>query len=116
MGIILMATVLRENLEGKQLLDVNFHQMFLVYMICMGISRNSVLMISITITMVILIDETFWIISNKKDNTKSYKVICDGSWDLLPLRYRSGSRNVYISVEDDFDIGFRLVSVPPQDS
>ncbi|MDE5104782.1 MAG: SUMF1/EgtB/PvdO family nonheme iron enzyme [Trichodesmium sp. St19_bin2] len=54
--------------------------------------------------------------SNKNSYTNSVKVCRGGSWLVYPRRCRSANRSFYYSVEayDNF-IGFRLVSVPPQD-
>ena len=60
-------------------------------------------------------DGSAWINSNKNSNTKSIKILRGGSWIIYPRRCRSARRFYYGSVVAvDYNVGFRLVSVPPR--
>ena len=59
------------------------------------------------------VDGNAWV--NRGNSTR--RVRRGGSWDHGPRRCRSAFRNYYLSVgTNDYYFGFRLVSVPPQDS
>ena len=59
------------------------------------------------------VDGSAWV--NRGNSTR--RVRRGGSWDHGPRRCRSAFRNYYLSVgTNDYYFGFRLVSVPPQDS
>ena len=61
-------------------------------------------------------DGSAWINSDTNSYIKSIKVCRGGSWYFYPRRCRSAYRFLYYSVEAGVsNIGFRLVSVPPQD-
>ncbi len=60
-------------------------------------------------------DGSPWVSSNQDTTKSTSKVLRGGSWYFYPRRCRSANRNLYISVETDFNnFGFRLVSFPPR--